>query len=784
MRNLSRAVWLAAAVAVLAAPAVSLDLRRYINSGGEPPLTGAYALGPGELVINSTDKKLFFRATDNTLGVATLLNASVAGKKAVEQGDAGDLVVTPSGSGSAQAVKDLFSAVPVISGGAVSLLNGPTLGTWQAGKFTVTPDRLQASAATRASNPYAGPYPSWVQGIGLGNGPYSGFYDIKPLATATLYAPDGSVALTNRHTYGSLNTSGTLTVSANVDRPGCVAGFTHPGQASAYDELGAYALCTQIDSVPLMAAVAGTFTATTFVPTTPITLSDTVYLGVGMWIRTNDTPARYNGQIESWTTNGNGQVTSITVSQWTQRGGSAGTPAGTMAFINPQDKLWNRLETTFLNAIKVTGTTVSDSKTVSVSSTDGLYPGGQLVAGPGIQPNTVITDVNYTGNTITLEKAATASGTVTLVISAGTEFGKGVGVEGDIFNAGPPFIPTEISGGTGNVTASSRTITGVTNISVWRSGIMVYGVGIPAGNLVTAVDTANSTLTLKYPATASGTGVALKAKHQLDEGGTFADCVGVTNNINTCYLNRGSVSYGFVSMGAGEASFLVQPDLFAGIPKYGYQVNGTYNGMPSIAAFAVTSDGTTLWKVDGAGNETVQSVTAQSVTAAGAVSGASLAATGAVSGASASIAGAVSAGSVSATGALSGASADVTGTYKVGGTTVLDNAAWTAYVPTVSCVTTGSLTVGTVTARYKRIGKTVSVTVKAQLTANTCADGINVTVPVPVAADAPLYGRDIGTGVLLAGLAAAGGGVAFVHRYDGGAPSAGGVLFSLTYETP
>ncbi|ACL61128.1 hypothetical protein Mnod_6333 [Methylobacterium nodulans ORS 2060] len=619
----------------------------------------------------------------------------------------------------------------VITNGGDLLLGTLKLGKRQAGQTVLAPDALTAGDATRASNPFAGPYPSWVSGVGG-----SGYSDIKPLGNAAVWAPNGSANFTNLFPYGSLNTAGAGTFSVGVNRPGCVAGFTSPSQSAAYDEFGSYALCAQGDTMPLMAAVSGTFTANSFVPTTPTTLSDTVKLGVGMWIRTNDSPAAYNGQITSWTVNGAGQVTAIAVSGWYQRGGGAGTPTGTRAFINPLDKLWGMLLTPFANGIPLIATTQAGSKTVTVNSTVGLYPGGHLIEGPGIPPNTVIAGLDYAANTIQLEKAATATASnMVLTATAGTEFGKYVAAEIDVFNSGVAFAPTWVSGSTGNTTKGSYLVTNVTSISMWRSGLIVYGAGIPDGTTVTFVDTVNNTLTLKRPATANATGVALQGINQLDEGGTALDCVGPLKNANTCYLQRGSVSYGFLSMGAGDTSFLVRPDKFAGIPLYGFRVDGKINGHPSAGDFAVTNDNVEVWKIDGFGNETVQSVN-------------------------------------SAT------------DYKIQGMTVIDNAAWASYTPTVACAGGGSLTTGTVSARYKRIGKTVMVTAKVPLTASSCTSGINVTLPFSSAFDTPIQGRDMGKGVALVGLAAANSNAVLVQRYDGTVPSASGVLIGLTYETP
>jgi hypothetical protein len=161
--------------------------------------------------------------------------------------------------------------------------------------------------------------------------------------------------------------------------------------------------------------------------------------------------------------------------------------------------------------------------------------------------------------------------------------------------------------------------------------------------------------------------------------------------------------------------------------------------MPSIAAFAVTNDSTALWKVDGAGNENVQSVD-------------------------------------SATG------------YKIAGTSVIDNALWTAYTPTISC---GFGTIGTLisaSGRYKKIGKTIFWQAQLRVGAKgSCTSFLNVSTPFPANTDFPLTGRDGASGAGLAGILPARSSNAIVQRYDGIFPIAttgtSTVLVSATYET-
>ncbi|MFI4947767.1 MAG: beta strand repeat-containing protein [Alphaproteobacteria bacterium] len=87
-------------------------------------------------------------------------------------------------------------------------------------------------------------------------------------------------------------------------------------------------------------ALAGTFTATAFLPTTTLTPTQVAALRVGMEAKTNDaTP--YWGLISSWAANG----TSVTVQAWClQNAGvescTSGTPSGTTATLSPKNGIW------------------------------------------------------------------------------------------------------------------------------------------------------------------------------------------------------------------------------------------------------------------------------------------------------------------------------------------------------------------------------------------------------------------------------------------------------------
>ncbi|HEV2335383.1 MAG TPA: hypothetical protein VGS13_07790, partial [Stellaceae bacterium] len=89
-------------------------------------------------------------------------------------------------------------------------------------------------------------------------------------------------------------------------------------------------------------ALAGTFTSTTFRPTTALSASQVAALRVGMEAKTNDaTP--YWGLISSWAADG----TSVTVQAWClQNAGvescTSGTPSGTTATLSPKNGIWGQ----------------------------------------------------------------------------------------------------------------------------------------------------------------------------------------------------------------------------------------------------------------------------------------------------------------------------------------------------------------------------------------------------------------------------------------------------------
>lgn len=451
------------------------------------------------------------------------------------------------------------------------------------------------------TNPYVGPFPSYLYGIGG-----TGYYNTNPLATNALYNGNAGMSLGLQNPYGDLNTAVTANFAVGSNRPGGISGYIAPGQVANYFENGGAALTLWADSQPVMASAAGTFTATTFTPTTPIAQSSTVFAAVGMWVRTNDSPP-FNGQITSFTTNGSNAITQITVSNWYQANlgngtGAGGTPTGTMAFLNPQDKTWGFIPVLNLNSFTTTGDVTNGSNIIAnVASTAGVIPNGQfLLSGSLFPAGTYVTAVGTNSITVSSNATGTSSG-ATLSISAGSQMNHGVAGELDIQNTKFPYSWSRVTG-TGTTSSGSYSITGVTNVTSLRPGMYWFGAGVPTGSVIDSIS--GTTVILRTKATASAT-VSYTATPSLEEGGTALDCSGVVLMANTCFLQRGAMQYGFYSMGAGDTSFLVRPNGFAPIPNYGFLVDHsiTPTGFGQYDFAVNGASGTTLWGVASNGSQ-------------------------------------------------------------------------------------------------------------------------------------------------------------------------------------
>jgi hypothetical protein len=591
------------------------------------------------------------------------------------------------------------------------------------------------------SNPYEGPYPDWLSGIGG-----IGYYDAGYMATSGLFVDHGSSYLANPFPYGSLNPTMGLVVSVGSVRPGSVNGFTAPGQSASYDEFGMSALGTQADTRPLMLSVAGTFGLTTFTPTTPFTAKeilpgtavdgdDAVCIAVGMWIRSNDSPSQYNGQIVSWTKNGGGLINQITVSGWYIRGGngSAATPSGTYAYINPLDKAWTQLPYLYLNAQEYDVTLVSGSRTATLTTMDGVYHNGQRVienASPGIggiAVDTWVDSIDIAAKTLSLSKPAAASGTTTITLSGGTISNKGVVAEVDIFGSAGDFVLTEFRD-TGTMTSGSFEVT-VATIASYRVGLNIFSAEIGSNEIV-GINRAANKIYLRHKTVGAGTGVAVVVFNQLDECGTGYDFLAVTGKANMAIQTRGNWVRDFVSRGAFDTSFLCQMGFNSPTPNWAFRTDGYLNGFPTLGSHAVTYGATALsWSDRDGGYHATDGYW------------------------------------------------DVAGNKKI-----LDNTAWTVTTPTISGVTGTTGVSGAKTVRSKRVGSSLQISGKVAITTNgDWASGITVTLPSAAIADTVMTGIS-STAAALTFAVAAGTSFGILRFYDGSHPGANGVTLTFSGE--
>lgn len=170
-----------------------------------------------------------------------------------------------------------------------------------------------------------------------------------PLGSNVAAITNGTLNIWNSQLYGWGGSATAFCVLANSVYPGAV--WQQSGQCPITGTAGAnynaFAAYVQRDMVgfavrvgaspPLFGSLTGTFTATTFVPTTPLNANQIANLRLGMPIDTNDaTP--FSGIVTGWAANGS----SVTVQAWysQQSPFNAGTPAGTAATIQKNTKVY------------------------------------------------------------------------------------------------------------------------------------------------------------------------------------------------------------------------------------------------------------------------------------------------------------------------------------------------------------------------------------------------------------------------------------------------------------
>lgn len=538
------------------------------SSGSANTQTLTYSVAPAAYVAGDT--YTFIAGFTNT-GAATL-NVNALGAKAIQSGGVALL------------------GGEIVAGNVVSVAYDGT-------QFQLLHRAINATVRNTGTgmgtyNPYTAVYPD--------NTVYPG---INYLDTASVFFPNGTGTFNNPLAYGQLNTATTLTATLNSNRPPCTNGYTTQGEIGTIQEYGSAALCESVDTIPYLYKQAGTFTATTFVPSVDLTGSSTTYpfgspntvtkqslLKVGMLLQTDDYPLPYYG----WITNV-GTGTTVTVGGWFKQGvSSSGTPSGAAVYVNPLSHFWAHLPEIFLNKLGAssagsfvapTGTPTSGSPTITnVSSMDGIRP-GLTISGTGIPTNTTIIPP-FTANSFTISQNATSSpGSVSLNISA-VPNDHGAISEHDVWNRGPAFVPktaTKVTGGTS--TNGSNTVTGLTAIpATVHAGDFVYSANseIVPGSQVVQVASSTSVV-LDHPATGTNAGgITLTFYSSFFEGGMGIDMASIGNNANTGYSERGNFSNGFFSHGAGDVAFLARSDGLAGVPNYSFLSDSSVVGSQPI----------------------------------------------------------------------------------------------------------------------------------------------------------------------------------------------------------
>lgn len=437
-----------------------------------------------------------------------------------------------------------------------------------------------ALRGAQTNNPYAGPYESWRVGIGG-----IGYFDRQALGNNALRIPQGTVQVEAPFMWGDLNNATAMTNSALSNRPGAILGLTAPEQVGGYNETGVTAHLAQADLVPVMARVTGTYTSSSFTLTTPLTETATVQVKVGMFVRT-DTPRSHQGQITAITRNGSGQVTAIAVAGFFRTGEAvASAPSNSVALIlNPMDKAWGRLATTFLSAVSCVASTTSGSSLVNIAapSLAGLLlhaSAGHRISGPGLAAGTRITSYDPVGNNVFIWPAATGNNTNAsgYKITLGTLYGSAHGDENDIFNDGPDFEPHFVRQ-TVSWTNGSEWLTSVPNIGAWNVGIAAYGVptAFPFGNFVTELDFSGSRVRLKYPANATGSGIVVGFNYP-DEAGVAYDAFSPINRAQSAFTARANWENGFVAYGGRNAGFIFRPGRESPRSRWAYVMDMRHN---------------------------------------------------------------------------------------------------------------------------------------------------------------------------------------------------------------
>lgn len=129
-----------------------------------------------------------------------------------------------------------------------------------------------------------------------------------------------------------------------------VMGLTTDAQIAQYGGAETVGLYHGAYAPPTISSQSGNYTATTFIPTTPLTADQRAKLKAGMVIKTAHSPNPCWGFITGWAANG----TSVTVGAWYQLSGGVGVPVtpsnGVVAHLNAVTRVFNQNLNNILDA--------------------------------------------------------------------------------------------------------------------------------------------------------------------------------------------------------------------------------------------------------------------------------------------------------------------------------------------------------------------------------------------------------------------------------------------------
>lgn len=464
------------------------------------------------------------------------------------------------------------------------------------------------------------------------DGTYAGQFTLAPGTSplsnnairGTGLSPLGSVLnLTNLFPHGVLNAASTAVLTANpwandlTSDPGagCVLGFANVSDIALGNETGTVDLCVADNSAAPFLHVAGSFTATQFIPGTPTALP-VGFPTLAVWLYSNDQPVPWEG-LANATLNASGKVTAWTVigGGWYQQGtlsgstGAAGTPSGTAAYIGVQDKQWASNFEATNETLNVTGTITSGNQTIPVSGTSAQYLAPrQWVEDAGsanaLAPHTRIIAVanDYSNITVAPPPIANASAGESLAFGV-QPTNRAVIMEGDMRNGTAEVPDTYTYGFTGSTTAGSRHVTGLSTTAPGGNslypGLNCKAVaGLGGLGQIEAINYSGSTLDFDIDATANATNTQFTCQARLDAGVAGLDIFGESSS--SAFDARGTPVYGFRGMGATNSYFLAANGPDGGTtPTYGFRSDHSWSDVGEDFAITDDAEGKVLGQWDG-----------------------------------------------------------------------------------------------------------------------------------------------------------------------------------------